>query len=202
MAQIRLFNVANDPFQVAPFEQIHAFETGTEFSLQNGYVKADFDANGFLTAITTLDDKVKTNVKLEFINYGTRKSGDKSGAYLFLPDGPAQPLSVERPKVKIIQGKILSYVEVEMTFGKHKVWLKNSPGVDGTGLQIDNEIDINSMNNREIAMRLTSEVDSGDEFFTHLNGFQMIKRKRLSKIPLQGNYYPVPTMAYIQDEQR
>ncbi len=31
---------------------------------------------------------------------------------------------------------------------------------------------------------------------------QMIKRKRLEKIPLQANYYPMPSMAYIQDADR
>jgi alpha-mannosidase II len=72
------------------------------------------------------------------------------------------------------------------------------PGPDGTGLQIDNEVDIRHFDNSEIAMRLTTDLKSGDEFVTDLNGFQMIKRKRLEKIPLQANYYPIPSMAYIQ----
>ena len=49
-------------------------------------------------------------------------------------------------------------------------------------------------------MRLSTGLASGDEFFTDLNGFQMIRRKRmLEKLPLQANYYPIPSMAYIQD---
>ena len=28
----------------------------------------------------------------------------------------------------------------------------------------------------------------------------MIKRKRYDKLPLQANFYPVPSMAYIQDK--
>ena len=59
------------------------------------------------------------------------------------------------------------------------------------------------MNNAELAMRLTSkEIRSGETFFTDLNGFAMIKRKRMSKIPLQANYYPVASMMYIQDDDR
>lgn len=58
------------------------------------------------------------------------------------------------------------------------------------------------MNNQEVAMRISSNINSGDEFFTDLNSFQMIKRKRRTKIPLQANYYPVPSMTYIQDEKR
>ena len=70
-------------------------------------------------------------------------------------------------------------------------------GPDGTGLQIDNEVDIRHFDNSEIAMRLTTDLKSGDHFYTDLNGFQMIKRKRMEKIPLQANYYPIPSMAYI-----
>jgi len=79
--------------------------------------------------------------------------------------------------------------------------LHNSPGVDGTGIMIENDIDLtsNSMNNREISMRVTSGVQSNDLFFTDLNGFQMIKRKRYEKLPIQANFYPVPSMSYIQD---
>ena len=31
-----------------------------------------------------------TNVAIDFVTYGTKSSGDRSGAYLFLPDGPAE----------------------------------------------------------------------------------------------------------------
>ena len=71
-------------------------------------------------------------------------------------------------------------------------------GPDGTGLQIDNEVDIRRFDNSEIAMRLTTDMKTGDYFATDLNGFQMIKRKRLDKLPIQANYYPIPSMAYIQ----
>ncbi len=73
-------------------------------------------------------------------------------------------------------------------------------GVDGTGVQIDNLVDVKTMNNQELAMRINSDVNSGEDFFTDLNGFQMIRRKRRSKIPLQANYYPIPSMIYLQDD--
>ena len=51
-------------------------------------------------------------------------------------------------------------------------------------------------------MRFSTDIDSGDEFFTDLNGFQMIKRKRrLDKLPIGAQYYPIPSMAYIQDHK-
>ena len=142
---------------------------------------------------------MKTDCKLSFVRYETRKRGSKSGAYLFLPEGPAKEMKIEAPYVRVIEGKLLSYVEVFLPFITHKILLKSSPGIDGTGIQIDNEIDVRKLNNLEIAMRFELAIDSNDEYFTDLNGFQMIKRKRLAKLPIQANYYPVPSMAYIQD---
>lgn len=94
----------------------------------------------------------------------------------------------------------MSYCEVQTPFFTHKVILRSSPGPDGTGLLITNEVDVRKMDNKELIMRLNTDLKSGDEFFTDLNGFQMIKRIKLDKIPLQGNYYPIPSMAYIQDD--
>ncbi|MEE6503425.1 hypothetical protein FKM82_004823, partial [Ascaphus truei] len=62
-------------------------------------------------------------------------------------------------------------------------------------------IDIRDHVNKEIAMRLSTDIESGDSFFTDLNGFQIQPRRLLKKLPLQANFYPMPVMAYIQDEQ-
>ena len=200
VAHIRIHHSNNHPFQVTPFEDAEVYEKGEDFALQNGYVRAEFNANGFLQSITTLDDKIKTPMSLEFMTYGTRSRGDKSGAYLFLPDGEAKPMTVNSPYVRIIEGKLVSFVQVATRSFRHKVFLRSSPGPDGTGLLITNYVNIKQMNNQELIMRINSGVKSGDLFFTDLNGFQMVKRKRYAKLPLQANYYPIPSMSYIQDE--
>lgn len=51
-------------------------------------------------------------------------------------------------------------------------------------------------------MRLHSSVSNDDGvFYTDLNGLQLVRRKTMSKLPLQGNVYPMPTMAFVQDSQ-
>ena len=72
-------------------------------------------------------DYMEKMCKLDFIN---RPRGDKSGAYLFLPDGEARVIQAERPKVKVVEGKVISYVEVFLPFAKHVVTLKTSPGAN------------------------------------------------------------------------
>jgi alpha-mannosidase II len=53
---------------------------------------------------------------------------------------------------------------------------------------------------QEIAMRFKTSINNEeDTFYTDLNGFQLTRRRTRSKIPLQGNFYPMPTGALLQD---
>ena len=50
-------------------------------------------------------------------------------------------------------------------------------------------------------MRFRSSINNANStFYTDLNGFQLIKRRTNDKIPLAGNFYPMPTTAVLQDE--
>lgn len=53
---------------------------------------------------------------------------------------------------------------------------------------------------QEVAMRLHSTVTNSDGvFYTDLNGLQLVRRKTVTKLPLQGNFYPMPTMSFLQN---
>jgi len=202
VAKVKLFNTKSQPFQVAPFESVQLNPNEAKFKISNVHLSAEFESSGLLQAITTLSDRVRSEAKLEFWEYGTTRKSDKSGAYLFLPDGPGKRRPVTRRPVKVVEGRLRSCVTTSDSWIRHVVCLHNSPGVDGTGLHVENDIDLTSesMNNKEIAMKIVSDIQSEDLFYTDLNGFQMIKRKRYDKLPLQANFYPVASMAYIQDK--
>lgn len=78
--------------------------------------------------------------------------------------------------------------------------LHSTPGADGLGLEITNIVDIAETSNYELVMRLSTNIKSGSEFFTDLNGYQVMRRIRFPKLPIQANYYPIPTMAFIEDK--
>ncbi|XP_023340187.1 alpha-mannosidase 2 isoform X2 [Eurytemora carolleeae] len=199
---VRIINSDKEPYQIAPFSSVTLMKP-EPFTLANTYLKAKFGSTGLLEGLTNLDTGETTPTRLQFIKYGARSQGERSGAYLFLPDGPGSVVQFQDPVIRIVQGKLMSYVEVVSAWLTHRVFLLNSPGVDGTGLSIQNDIDLTSrrMDNSEISMRFTSGIDSKDIFYTDLNGFQMIRRKHYSKLPLQANWYPVATLMYIQDEK-
>ena len=49
-------------------------------------------------------------------------------------------------------------------------------------------------------MRLrTSIANPEGVFYTDLNGLQLVRRRTVDKLPIQGNFYPMATSAVLQD---
>uniref|UniRef100_A0AAQ5YRB3 Alpha-mannosidase n=2 Tax=Amphiprion ocellaris TaxID=80972 RepID=A0AAQ5YRB3_AMPOC len=120
------------------------------------------------------DDPQEVKVQMQFMIYGTRPSKDKSGAYLFLPDGKAKPYNQkEPPVVRVVEGPLFSEVVAHY---QHFHLVLNCfvfPGVDGYSIDITTMVDIRDQTNKELAMRLVTDIQSGDVFYTDLNGFQV-----------------------------
>uniref|UniRef100_A0A665V6U5 mannosyl-oligosaccharide 1,3-1,6-alpha-mannosidase n=1 Tax=Echeneis naucrates TaxID=173247 RepID=A0A665V6U5_ECHNA len=154
----------------------------------------------FLKSIKRKEDPQEVKVQMQFVVYGTRPSKDKSGAYLFLPDGKAKPYNQkEPPVVRVVEGPLFSEVVAHYQHFQQAIRIHNVPGVDGLSIDITTTVDIRDQTNKELAMRLVTDIQSGDVFYTDLNGFQMQPRRHYLKLPLQANFYPMPSQAYIQD---
>lgn len=175
LANVTLYNTAL-PFAGVPgFSNPQIYPSTQEFSIsQRPELSAAFGKSGLLKALRIGDTTFP--VHLEFVKYGTRGPGqDRSGAYLFLPDkNDPDPLAVDNDRiVHLVTGPILSRVFIELPYVRHTCTLFNSPGSDGLGLQILNQVDISEAQNFELAMRLDTDIVSGDEFFMDLNGLNV-----------------------------
>jgi len=60
-------------------------------------------------------------------------------------------------------------------------------GVEGQSVEICNTVDIRGEINHEIAMRITSDLNSKDRFFTDLNGYQ-VGQKSVIYIPFPDTH--------------
>uniref|UniRef100_A0A3B3TQS3 Glycosyl hydrolase family 38 C-terminal domain-containing protein n=1 Tax=Poecilia latipinna TaxID=48699 RepID=A0A3B3TQS3_9TELE len=148
-------------------------------------------------------------VQVRFLWYGTRTSGDRSGAYLFLPggEGPQAYSSSGPPLIRVTRGPIFSDITSCFPHFTHTVRLYHLDGIRhaGKSLEISNMVDIRSETNKELVMRLVTDVASGNRFYTDLNGFQLLngccmqQRRSLEKLPLQANFYPMTSAAFLQD---
>ncbi|KAF5280266.1 hypothetical protein FQR65_LT03074 [Abscondita terminalis] len=195
---VKIFNHYAEIRAPNGFSNIEVFPSASEFLLQNSRVSAAFNNLGLLKAI-----KLATNtipVHLDFVKYGARFGMERSGAYLFLPNGDATPIQIENTIVKVLEGPVLSFVTVQLPYVLHTLTLFNTTGADSLGLEIQNLVNIDKTSNFEIAMRFSTNINSSNEFFTDSNGFQLLRRIRFEKLPLQANYYPMPTMAFIEDK--
>ena len=78
-------------------------------------------------------------------------------------------LSIGVPQATLCLVVDLMYISISLS-RVHVRWVS---GVDGTGLDIQNLVDIRGESNYELAMRLQTSIANEDsEFYTDLNGFQ------------------------------
>uniref|UniRef100_A0A3Q3XLF8 Alpha-mannosidase n=1 Tax=Mola mola TaxID=94237 RepID=A0A3Q3XLF8_MOLML len=185
-------------FQVSHLEGDSA---PTQLSLSNKHVQIWSSPRTGLMEKLRLQSGSVREVQVQFLWYGTRARLDKSGAYLFLPgeEGAQLYASSEPPLIRVTRGPVFSDITSFFRHFTHTVRLYQLDGHAGRSLEISNLVDIRSEVNHELAMRLVTDVDSGNRFYTDLNGFQMQQRQTLSKLPLQANFYPMTSASFLQD---
>lgn len=184
-----------------------------DVQLENHKYKLLFEGvSGFLKSVTKKESKKVMQCGIHFGAY--RSAQFHSGAYLFMPDpNESEEKDVlqqykDKFSLIIISGPIAS--EISVLYGPFLVHsvriyhIEDSPL--SKGIYIENEIDFeNPPKNREteLYMRFSTGVQNGEppEMYTDLNGFQIQKRIKVDRIGIEGNYYPITTMAYIQDEE-
>lgn len=194
----------------SPFE-LKNIQPG-DVQLENHRMKLLIDGrSGFLKAVTKKSTGVVTQCGLQFAAYPSAQF--HSGAYLFMPDPHSRDpehevLDDDMQQVVITSGPIASQLNV--VYGKmlnHFVRIYHANGPLSEGIYIENVIDFEAPpKNREteLFMRVVSDISNGDppEFYSDLNGFHMQKRVKVERIGIEGNYYPITTMAYIEDNKR
>ncbi|CAF1276065.1 unnamed protein product [Rotaria sordida] len=170
--------------------------------LNNRFLSVSFSKTGSLLSVQHLKHDEKISFTTNVIHYGTSTQSDhNSGAYLFIPDGEGKDIPMtNHDLIRIQRGLLVSRFDIlhEMYGLQYK--LTNINGSDDYIVELGATTHLNLNQDIELALRFTTGIKNGDEFFTDLNGFQTIRRKTYHKLPLQGNVYPMPTMAYIEDD--
>ncbi|KAL3526463.1 hypothetical protein ACH5RR_011119 [Cinchona calisaya] len=134
-------------------------------------------------------------------------SSTGSGAYLFKPNGDAEPIIRAGGAMLISEGHL-----VQEVYSYPKTAWDKSPISHSTRIYngyktiqehlIEKEYHVellgHEFNDRELIARYRTDVDNKRIFYSDLNGFQMSRRETYDKIPPQGNYYPMPSLAFMQ----
>ncbi|XP_077217727.1 golgi alpha-mannosidase II [Tasmannia lanceolata] len=177
---------------------------GDMADVKNQYHTLTFDVKlGMLQKISHRDGS-QTVVGEELGMY----SSWGSGAYLFKPNGEAHPIVQAGGKVVISEGPLVQefYSHPKTTWDKtpisHSTRIYNGANTIQEFL-IEKEYHVELLgpdfNDRELIVRFKMDIENKRVFYSDLNGFQMSRRETYDKIPLQGNYYPMPSLAFLQD---
>lgn len=183
-----------------------------DIQLENYKMRLLFDEqSGFLKTITKKNMGKPIQCAIKFAAY--RSAQFHSGAYLFKTD--PEHLDTERnvfeqyPDLKIVisSGPLASDVTViYYPFLAHTVRIYNTKTDIDNAIYVENDIDFEPPpKNREteLFMRFTTDIENGENpvFYTDQNGFQYQKRVKVKSIGIEGNYFPITTAAFIQDEK-
>ncbi|PAA93761.1 hypothetical protein BOX15_Mlig010811g1, partial [Macrostomum lignano] len=181
----------------APFA---AASRPAKLALESEHLSVEFDpTSGLPTGLTNKKlggRRMPLNVK--FYTYGARPGGERSGAYLFLPDGPGRPASDQPGPVTRVSGPLVSEVHRGGQFARTVTRLYASPdSAQGAGLEIESLANVRGNSNLEVAVRLDTGLGQRN-FYSDINCLQLAKRTYWEKLPLQANVYPMPCQAFMQ----
>lgn len=202
LSSLSIFNAPEGFTCPDPYLCTRPGDVNEKTSITNGFQTLVFSARtGLLSSHRSAKGK-ELDVEEEIAMY----SSAGSGAYLFVPDGEAHPIVETGGIVVVTRGPLLEevYSVPKCTTGRtplvRAARLYAGSTVQSAAAEFKYFVDFasNKFNNREVIARFKTGLNNKQVFYTDLNGFQTIRRETYSKIPLQGNYYPMPSLAFLQ----
>lgn len=202
LAQLKTFHAA-ETF-ACPLPYTCSQPEGEVIQIQNQHQTLVFAVqDGLLFRLKNHKDGNEMVVKEDVCLYSSRGSG----AYLFKPVGEATSIVHPGGLIIVTDGPLMQevYTQIKTSRSSSPVSRKtrlysgqSSVQAFITEMEYHVEFLDSEYNDKELIARFQTDVDSGRVFFSDLNGFQMISRETYDKIPLQGNYYPMPSLAFVQ----
>ncbi|XP_076365138.1 alpha-mannosidase 2-like isoform X2 [Tachypleus tridentatus] len=174
-----------------------------EIVLKNHFLKAVISkTSGLLDSVELSAEKSVKKAEMKVLYYNSEEF--HSGAYLFQPNKmyPVLNISERFPIIRVVQGQIISEITTvypgvfSVTYRVH-----HFDGPLAEGIEVDTIFDMSESrrNNVELFMRVQSDLNNKNTFYTDSSGFQMVKRYTHAHVPTEANFYPVTSAAYIED---
>lgn len=199
-------SVFNSKTLVAPPETHFKLEKPQEewedpVVIQNEKIRVRVDPmSGNLLDIEDKATGNKTVINLHMSVY--RSQG--SGAYIFFPKSGTDPLISGIPTIRVVEGPILTELTVIFEpYIQQTFTLYHHPTLLSTGVHIRNDLNIQTLTDREVIMRMKTDLKlKSPEFFSDQNGYQFVRRRTNPNVQLEGNYYPLTSGAMLDDGVR
>ena len=208
---IRVVEIVRDPkcevtmasvFQSTGGEEqgFPASTEGASFQLKNANIECTFQ-DGLLHQMRPAQEGAKPSAVGEhFMKYQT----SKSGAYIFLPSGPAG--AIAPAATRVIKGPYMQIAHSLVSAGrgaKPNVARLARLAVDDMGPTMEHYVDVTAQSNEEWIVRYDTDFQTGRTLFTELNGWTTDRHiiRDEKQVPVQTKYFPMPGGAFIEDAQ-
>ncbi|KAG6541622.1 hypothetical protein Mapa_017015 [Marchantia paleacea] len=203
LANLQVFNPPQDFVCPAPYKC--ASKSDDHLEIKNQYQALVFGARNGLLFSVTIRDGQEITVEEELAFY----SSHRSGAYLFAPDGEAVSFVEPGGLMIAVEGPLMQevYTRPKTSKGSNaplpvirsaRLFAGNSAQAAVAEMEYHTQLSHIAFDNKELIARFKTELNNKKVFYSDLNGFQTIRRETYEKIPLQGNYYPMPSLAFFQ----
>jgi len=167
--------------------------------IENGYMSAAFSLKtGLLKTLQMKEMNRAVHSSLQFLFY----TSHHSGAYIFAPAGPAEDYS-EKEKIllRIFSGPLFTELRLVRSFVTHWSRVIHCDCLLAAAIELNTIVDLSAIDDKELILRLNSDVQSGDSFYTDQNGFNVMRRRRFSTFPVEANYYPATSAVFVEDDR-
>lgn len=162
--------------------------------LETPFLKVSNNPNTGALQSVTLNDQTKFDCQQSWHNY--REAG--GGAYLMrLHTNPTEVTDYQWMKVS---GPLQQSIYQKSKNVLQKSSINNVEGPSGEEVHISASIDITKERNTELMTRFSTKWQKPITF-TDSVGMQLLRRDYY-KLPVQNNYYPMPTAAVLQNEKQ
>ena len=176
-------------------------------SIENENIKVELQANGLISELSSIKDRLSLAIKQEMLTYSTRRSG----AYIFVPDSqatilPSQSASFILIKSNYVSRSIVDYGNnIIATISVYPSSCFDSYVNDIPMVEIVFSLHLGESyfyNNKELICRFSSsDIKNNNIFYTDSNSIDMQLRKVDNSRPISSNYYPITTAAMFADNQ-
>jgi len=199
-----------DGIDTSTFQQRVAEADGGITTVSNGVLTVAFDSmSGGIKNVKTVDG-ISLDLSQEWGYYTSFDSGGQdSGAYIFRPSEPDAKISEIKPRSVVFeQNELVTEIIVEF----ENPWIQQTMRLYENKSFIEVEytigpIPIDDGVGKEIVTKYSSGIKNNGVFYTDSNGREFMKRIRNFRPtwqlnntePVAGNYYPVNSAIFIED---
>lgn len=172
----------------------------TAVVMENKYLDIKFFPDDRLEICLAQKDNVCVDISFSWHFY---KPGEGTGAYILRDLGNENKQLQTPATIKIVKGVLFSEIQLTYKSVKQHFRIYHDDGSAAQSVEIWTAYDISKLSDTELILRLSTSIKNNNrEFHTDSNGYQILRRKYRTGLPICANFYPMTSSMVIEDSKQ